>query len=164
MERAIESFRQDEHGDWIARLRCGHGQHVRHRPPFWLRPWLLDAAGRAAKIGAPLDCVLCDRFEMPGGYAPYQRTAEFDESSIPAGLTRHHTTRPGVWAVIHVVAGRLRYVVEAPLVRDDILEPARPGLVAPEVPHRVEALGPVRFFVEFHRPADRPADRPQGGA
>jgi tellurite methyltransferase len=154
MERAIESFRQDEHGDWVARLRCGHGQHVRHKPPFWSRPWVLTDEGRAEKIGLPLDCVLCDRFEMPSGYAAYKRTAELDESSIPAGLTRDHTTKPGVWAVIHVLAGRLHYIVESPLARDEILEPGRDGVVVPEVPHRVAALGAVRFFVEFHRAAE----------
>ena len=74
MERAIENFLQDEHGDWIARLRCGHGHHVRHKPPFWSRPWVLTAEGRAEKIGLPLDCVLCDRFEMPAGFAAYKRT------------------------------------------------------------------------------------------
>ncbi len=37
MLRAIDGYHQDEVGDWVAELRCGHGQHVRHRPPFWVR-------------------------------------------------------------------------------------------------------------------------------
>ena len=57
--RAIIGFHQDEAGDWVAELACGHGQHVRHRPPWTLRPWVLTLEGRAARIGVPLACVLC---------------------------------------------------------------------------------------------------------
>ena len=38
MLRPIDGFHQDEEGHWVAELRCGHGQHVRHAPPFWQRP------------------------------------------------------------------------------------------------------------------------------
>ena len=61
MERRIVGFHQDAEGDWVAELDCGHRQHVRHRPPFQLRPWVLDAVGRTGRIGTPLDCRLCDR-------------------------------------------------------------------------------------------------------
>ncbi len=61
MERLIVGFRQDERGDWIADLDCGHSQHVRHRPPFELKPWVVDAEIRNARIGTPRDCPLCDR-------------------------------------------------------------------------------------------------------
>ena len=37
-------FHQDEQGDWVAELECGHGQHVRHRSPWELRPWVLSEA------------------------------------------------------------------------------------------------------------------------
>lgn len=47
MERTIVAFRQDEVGDWVAVLACGHGQHVRHTPPLSDRSWVLEAAGRA---------------------------------------------------------------------------------------------------------------------
>lgn len=152
MQRAITGFTQDEAGDWVATLRCGHGQHVRHRPPFWVCAWVLTAEGRAAKLGAELPCVLCDRCEMPAGYGPYKRTPEFDQDSLPAGLRKDHSTKHGVWGVIHVIAGRLRYIVEPPLARDQLLEPGVPGIVVPEVLHRVEPEGAVRFYVEFHRP------------
>jgi hypothetical protein len=61
--RAIVGFHQDEAGDWVADLACGHGQHVRHRPPWTLRPWVLTPEGRAARIGASLSCVRCVRSE-----------------------------------------------------------------------------------------------------
>jgi hypothetical protein len=63
MERAIVGYHLDEHEDWVAELECGHGQHVRHRPPFHTRPWTLTAEGRAERLGTILNCVICDRTE-----------------------------------------------------------------------------------------------------
>ena len=60
MEQPIIAFRQDDVGDWVAMLACGHRQHVRHNPPFIERPWVLDPAGRARFIGHPLNCSICD--------------------------------------------------------------------------------------------------------
>lgn len=54
----IVGFHQDEHGDWVADLACGHGQHVRHRPPWELRPWVTTEAGRRTHLG---DILLCRR-------------------------------------------------------------------------------------------------------
>lgn len=65
MQRAIIGFHTDAHGDWVAELECGHNQHVRHHPPFILRPWVVTAEGRQAKLGARLECVLCDRATTP---------------------------------------------------------------------------------------------------
>ncbi len=151
MQRAIEGFHQDAESDWVAELVCGHGQHVRHKPPFWTREWVLTAEGRATRINLPLDCVRCDRFEVPAGFAAYKRTPELDETSIPAGLLKDHSTKPGVWGVIHVLAGQLRYIVEPPLARELVLDSAAPGIVVPGVLHRVAPLTAVKFFVEFHR-------------
>ena len=60
MKRKIITFEQDEVGDWVARLECGHGQHVRHDPPLSNRPWVLTPEGRQRFIGFELDCKLCD--------------------------------------------------------------------------------------------------------
>ena len=151
MQRPITGFHQDSESDWVAELRCGHGQHVRHKPPFWSRPWVLTPEGRAEKLGLPLDCVLCDRFEMPAGYVAYKRTPEFDAETVPDGLRHDHSTKHGVWGVIHVLAGRLRYIVEPPLASEHVLDVDHRGVVVPEVLHRVIPEGDVRFFVEFHR-------------
>jgi len=60
MQRRIIGFRRDEQGDWVARLACGHQQHVRHRPPWINRPWVETQAGRDDALGQSLDCVKCD--------------------------------------------------------------------------------------------------------
>jgi len=151
VDRPITGYHLDAAGDWVAELDCGHGQHVRHDPPFLLRPWTQTQAGRDAMIGTALACVRCDRLELPEGFECYKRTSEFDEGSIPPGLRSDHTTRAGVWARIVVRAGSLRYVIEPPIARELVLDPAHPGTVAPGVLHRVEPIGAVRFHVEFHR-------------
>ncbi len=61
MLRTITGFRQDEQGAWAAELDCGHGQHIRHNPPFQVRPWVLTEEGRQSQVGADLDCPLCDQ-------------------------------------------------------------------------------------------------------
>ncbi|HXF94271.1 MAG TPA: DUF3565 domain-containing protein [Nitrospiraceae bacterium] len=60
MERVIVGFHQDEHGDWVADLVCGHGQHVRHQPPFMNRPWVLTEEGRQRRLGQTLVCKTCN--------------------------------------------------------------------------------------------------------
>ena len=60
MDRHIIAFHQDEHGDWVADLACGHGQHVRHQPPMVNRPWVLTEDGRASRLGATLNCLKCE--------------------------------------------------------------------------------------------------------
>ena len=60
MKRAIAGFEIDAEGHWVARLACGHTQHVRHEPPLTDRPLVLTEAGRAQLVGVELDCRLCD--------------------------------------------------------------------------------------------------------
>jgi hypothetical protein len=60
MERSIIGFHLDEEQHWVADLSCGHGQHVRHNPPWTLRPWVITAAGRQSMLGSVLNCRLCD--------------------------------------------------------------------------------------------------------
>ena len=64
---------------------------------------------------------------IPTAPAPYKRTSVFDENTLPAGLRREHRTKPGVWGVIRVLEGRLRYQVLDP-ASEVILEawPSRP--------------------------------------
>jgi tellurite methyltransferase len=150
MERRIVSFREDALAQWIAELSCGHAQHVRHEPPFTERPWTLTPEGRAARQGSPLDCARCEAREMPEGHREYQRTATFTQATVPAALRSRHTTKPGVWARIHVVSGALRYRLFAPFDLVEELAPGAAGVVLPEVEHRVEIVGPVEFFVAFY--------------
>lgn len=59
MNQPIIGYHQDEQGDWVADLACGHGQHVRHQPPFTNRLWVLTAVGREQHLGTRLNCKKC---------------------------------------------------------------------------------------------------------
>lgn len=59
IQRSIIGFHQDEHGDWVADLECGHTQHVRHRPPWQKRDWVVSEEGRSNHLGQTLPCKIC---------------------------------------------------------------------------------------------------------
>ena len=149
MHRSIVGFHQDLEQHWVAELDCGHCQHTRHEPPFFPRPWVITDSGRSEYLGQLLNCVLCDRQEIPNGYAPYRRTPLFTNESIPKGLRSRHTTKKGVWGIIHVRSGSLRYRIHDPYNTETILGFDRQGVVLPEVEHEIEPIDNVKFFVEF---------------
>lgn len=86
---------------------------------------------------------------IPEGYVVTRRTPEFTQDTVPPALLSAHKTKSGAWALIHVVEGRLRYCIDAP-PSESILGPGQPGVIQPQVPHHVEPIGPVRFYLEFH--------------
>ena len=100
MQRPIIAFQRDAHGDWTAALSCGHRQHVRHDPSF-VRPWVTTEAGRVSRLGVPLDCLRCDRFEVSEDVVPTSHTPEFTERTIPGGLKANHATARSVWGPDH---------------------------------------------------------------
>ena len=57
--RKIVGFHQDDENHWVADLECGHTQHVRHDPPWLVRPWVMTQSGRQSFIGQTLMCVQC---------------------------------------------------------------------------------------------------------
>jgi tellurite resistance-related uncharacterized protein len=92
--------------------------------------------------------------KLPKTARPYRRTDDFTEATVPAGLLKAHTTKDGTWALIHVLEGRLAYRITDPrrLKSERILTPeTAQGVVEPTILHEVQPLGPVRFYVEFHK-------------
>ena len=88
---------------------------------------------------------------LPPSVACYRQTPEFTEGTIPAGLTKAHRTKSGVWGRIVVSRGRLLYRVLGSRAGEFTLAAGNPGIVEPGVEHEVEPLGKVRFHVEFYR-------------
>lgn len=72
MRNEITAYHQDEEQHWVARLKCGHFQHVRHDPPWTNRDWVTSVEGRRAKLGLKLYCKKCERKEA----ADYDVNAE----------------------------------------------------------------------------------------
>jgi len=145
----MTGFHQDDEGDWVAELSCLHSQHVRHRPPFWEAAWIDDEATRRAKVGAPLDCPLCDRAELPDDLHPVRTTATWDEGTVPPALQRAHRVAAGTWGLLEVEAGEVRFSADTDPPIDNVVAPGRPQPIPPDVEHRVELVGPVRLHVTF---------------
>lgn len=89
--------------------------------------------------------------QLPDSVAPYKRTPEFTEESVPAGLLHAHRTKDSAWAKIVVLEGRLQYTINESEKEVTILDENVHGVVEPTVPHEVKPLGRVRFYVEFYR-------------
>lgn len=146
MERRIEGFHRDEEGDWVAELDCLHGQHVRHRPPLWPRPWVETEAGRAEHVGSSLDCPLCDRFELPDGLRLARTAGPFDEDTLPAGLRRSHLVADRTWGLLRVLDGTVTFQA----LGSDVLRSAGDEQpIPPGVPHQLVVTGPFRLAVDF---------------
>lgn len=148
MDTTIVGFHQDDAADWVAELACGHGQHMRHTPPWQERPWVMTEEGRHAKIGARIECARCDAIRLPPDAREYKRTATFTEESLPDALCKEHRTKAGTWGRIVVTEGKLEFHSRG---RVHVLHAGDVGIVEPEVTHHVTPLGAVRVHVEFWR-------------
>jgi hemoglobin len=84
--------------------------------------------------------------------APYKSTPIFDEITLPQKLRHAHTTKAGVWAVIRVLEGQIRYVIEETGAAT-ILTSEQAGLAQPEQFHHVEPLGAMKMRVNFYEHA-----------
>ncbi len=80
---------------------------------------------------------------------PFRRTPIFDEITLPARLRKEHRTKLGVWGIIRVLEGRVRYRVLSP-ISVTILDRILPGVVLPQQPHLLETIGHVRLQIDFY--------------
>lgn len=115
---------------------------------------------KAARIGQSLDMALHYRPERPAlepaqegaavaKSAPYRSTPIFTQDSLPPALRSAHSTKAGVWGVIRVLEGCVRYRIESQDT-DQMLSPGVPGFVQPQELHHVEPIGDIRMQVEFY--------------
>ena len=96
---------------------------------------------------------------------PYRSTSIFNEKTLPAAMRGEHKTKAGVWGVIQVIEGELRFSL-ANGDGETILTPDNPGLILPEQPHWVEPIGAMRMQVHFYdqRPDDLSAHHRDTGS
>jgi tellurite methyltransferase len=149
VQRHITGFHQDDEGAWVAELSCLHGQHIRHRPPFQNRPWVLTDAGRQEHIGTDIDCPLCDRAEVPGGLVVTRTAGPFDQDTIPPALRKNHVVGEGRWGCLRVEEGAVGFVLatQPPLERQ--LTAGDRQAIPPGVAHHLEVHGPAVVAVDF---------------
>ncbi len=91
---------------------------------------------------------------LPADVVPYRTLGPFDESTLPKGLLRDHRTKAGVWGLVEVTSGSVRYFVcETGMERERVLAPGCPGVIVPEQRHHLALDGAVQFTVTFLRAA-----------
>lgn len=81
--------------------------------------------------------------------APYRSSPVFSEETLPEALRREHRTKAGVWGVINVLEGRLRFTRPEPALETE-LEAGAHMIVEPEQTHFVTPVGAVRMRVDFY--------------
>ena len=87
---------------------------------------------------------------LPANARAYRRLGSFDADSIPAGLWRRHQLKPGVWGVLSVDAGSIRFCWDDKQGGTRILSAGEALLIPPVVPHHLEREGPVAISLAFH--------------
>jgi tellurite methyltransferase len=133
VRRTIRGFHVDDEGQWVAELSCFHNQHVRHRPPFENRPWVLNNERRAEHIGTPIDCTLC-----------------FD-GELPTALRAPHEIADGRWGLFRVGEGATRLILDEQS-RDVLLQAGEERAIPPAVVHHLEIVGHVSIEIDFLAP------------
>lgn len=65
MNQPITGYHKDDQNDWVAELRCGHFQHIRHNPPWEVREWTQSPEERDSHLGHLLYCKKCEYGDPP---------------------------------------------------------------------------------------------------
>jgi tellurite resistance-related uncharacterized protein len=93
-------------------------------------------------------------YSMPPAAEAYKKTKTFSADSIPVALQNNHNTAGGVWALIYVLRGELRYIVapdeHCASEQTFSLDTTCLGLIQPKSYHRIQAMSDdVQCYVEF---------------
>ncbi len=90
---------------------------------------------------------------LPIGLVAYGRTPDFTPENLPEKLQAAHSTKPGTWALLRVIEGKVLYRLEPPGDDEQIAAAGENVVIEPAVPHRVAFVETGRFYVEFYRAA-----------
>ena len=153
MQRNILGFGRDDEGDWAARLASGHNRHVRHRPPFINRPWVVHAAGRASWLGRSFDCLRCDRLEWPARileHCPPDHEFALAPDDAHNGILPYNGAPHGYWQEIEIEAGSALLHIPT-LGVEQSLGPGANTAIPPALAFRLQALVAVRGHIRSYR-------------
>lgn len=142
-------FILDDDRVWIARLSCGHRQHVRHNPPLQERAWVLDETTRRERLGTCLLCPSCDRAELPEGLRFVRKSPMWDRDTAPTATRSFHHLADGTWGVLTVEVGQVRFVTHGEVVMNQLVDQSCLQAIPPGLDHLVKFVGPVRFSIDY---------------
>lgn len=78
---------------------------------------------------------------LPAGLEHYRTSPEFKATTVPQSLLSAHRTKAGVWGLLRVAQGRLRYCIDVAPPQALVIEQGGTTVIDPE----------ARFLIEFHR-------------
>jgi len=90
---------------------------------------------------------------LPPGHLLYARSPDFTPTNLPAALRAGHATKPGVWGLLRVTEGIIRFELEPPRQGSVVARAGESVVIPTEVDHHVEFIEAGRFHVEFYRAA-----------
>jgi len=88
---------------------------------------------------------------LPYGYEFYARSPDFTPETLPERMRAGHSTKPGVWGLLRVSEGAVRYEVESPGRGSAVARSGEFVVIEAGATHHVDFVEPGRFHVEFYR-------------
>ena len=89
---------------------------------------------------------------LPEGLKYIKSTPIFTHENIPAALLNKHSTKAGVWGLIKVESGCLKYVItETGHESEHLLTSGNTAVIVSQQTHFVEPQGDVAFHVDFYQ-------------
>lgn len=89
---------------------------------------------------------------LPQGMTCYKTTTHFTRDNVPKSLLASHSVKEGVWGLLRVARGRIRYCVDGNPSSSEIVCGGECAVIAPDTPHHVEFIDTEgAFFIEFYR-------------
>jgi hemoglobin len=89
---------------------------------------------------------------LPPGLVRHKQTPEFTSDNVPEALLAAHSVKAGVWGLLRVLRGRVRYCLDGDSADTLLVEAGSTAVIEPEVHHHVELLDEdSAFLVEFYR-------------
>lgn len=99
---------------------------------------------------------------LPPGFVAYSRSPDFTPATLPARLQASHFTKAGVWALLHVLEGKVLYRLEPPHSGEQLVSAGECVVIESGVLHRASFVEPGRLYVEFYRAALSPDAKAAG--
>lgn len=87
---------------------------------------------------------------LPEGVSFVRETPRWSAEEVPPGLRRAHQVASGVWGLLRVYAGSVRFVDEATGAAQE-LSVGDEQVIPPATPHHVEPGAGSRMSVSFYR-------------
>jgi tellurite resistance-related uncharacterized protein len=89
--------------------------------------------------------------ELPVDSIRYWQSGQFDQRSLPAGLTREHRLKEGTWGLLTLMSGTIDFSWDDSQGGTVLLSAPARMVIPPTVPHHVAGSGPFTLEIEFYR-------------